>query len=438
MKALVIEAPGTVRLREIPEPPLPEGECRVAVTLAGICRTDLELARGYMGFTGVPGHEFVGVVTAGSASLKGKRVVGEINVPEPGPEDGGQRPRVEDPRHHVPRSVLGILGRQGAFAESLTLPPENLLVVPDSVPDDVAVFTEPLAAAMQILEQLDLPHGQRALVIGDGKLGLLVAQVLKVHGADVTLRGRHAWKLSLAKGWGVRTESAVPRQEPESPFSKPTLEAFHKILHKDAFQPMLEEFGSRIPELKAVAPSPEKLALYRRILDAMTVEERGGSAGFDHDAVRRIANGSGSTVPEVEELLANFGRLHALLDKIRERNRAPASDTQPFPLVVEATGSPDGFKEALKRVAPRGTVILKSTYAPGELPELDAAKVVVDEIRIQGSRCGRFAPALKWLAEGKVDVRGLIETLMPLAQGEEAFALAARRGVKKVLLEIGG
>lgn len=324
MKALVIEAPGVVRLREIPEPALPAGECRVAVTLAGICRTDLELARGYMGFTGVPGHEFVGVVTAGPAHLKGKRVVGEINVPEPGPDDGGKRPHIEDPRHYVTRSVLGILGRQGAFAESLTLPPENLLVVPGGVPDDVAVFTEPLAAAMQILEQLDVPAGQRALVIGDGKLGLLIAQVLKVHGCNVTLRGRHDGKLELARSWGVATERA----------------------------------------------------------DGQTA-------------------------------------------------------TAAFPLVVEATGSPQGFQEALRRVAPKGTIVLKSTYAPGECPELDAAKVVVDEIRILGSRCGRFAPALKWLAEGKVDVRSLIEARMPLAQGEEAFALAARRGVKKVLLEIG-
>ncbi|MCK6472431.1 MAG: zinc-binding dehydrogenase [Planctomycetes bacterium] len=324
MKALVIETPGVVRLREIPEPPLPEGECRVAVTLAGICRTDLELARGYMGFSGVPGHEFVGVVTAGPAHLKGKRVVGEINAPEPGPDDAGKRPHIEDPRHHVPRSVLGILGRQGAFAETLTLPPENLLVVPDGVPDDVAVFTEPLAAAMQILEQLKVPHGPRALVIGDGKLGLLIAQVLKVHGADVTLRGRHVGKLELAKRWGV------------------------------------------------------------------AIERADGQAATDA-----------------------------------------------FPLVVEATGSPRGFQEALRRSAPRGTVILKSTYAPGELPELDAAKVVVDEIRIQGSRCGRFAPALQWLAEGKIDVRGLIETRMPLAQGAEAFSLAARRGVRKVLIEIG-
>lgn len=325
MEALVIEAPGVVRLREIPEPPLLAGECRVAVTLAGICRTDLELARGYLGFRGVPGHEFTGVVTEGPAHLKGKRVVGEINVPELGPDDGGKRPKVEDPRHYVPRSVLGILGRQGAFATSLTLPPENLLVVPDGVPDDVAVFTEPLAAAMQILEQLDVPRGQRALVIGDGKLGLLIAQVLKAHGADVTLRGRHDAKLELARSWNVATERA----------------------------------------------DEAKLA------------------------------------------------------------------TDAFPLVVEATGSPDGFQEALRRVAPKGTIVLKSTYAPGEWPELDAAKVVVDEIRIQGSRCGRFAPALKWLAEDRIDVRGLVETRMPLAQGEEAFARAARRGVRKVLLDIG-
>ncbi len=159
------------------------------VVLSGICNTDLELLRGYHGFSGVPGHEFVGVVEGPSGSpLLGRRVVGEINLP-----CGRCSWCARGLRRHCPkRTVLGILRHPGAHAELLTLPEENLHAVPDSVPDEEAVFTEPLAAACEVLEQVDVAPGTRACVLGPGKLGTLVAQVLRNAGAEVALVGRDA------------------------------------------------------------------------------------------------------------------------------------------------------------------------------------------------------------------------------------------------------
>ncbi|MEM7307834.1 MAG: alcohol dehydrogenase catalytic domain-containing protein [Planctomycetota bacterium] len=160
-------------------------ECRVRVTRAGVCATDLALARGYMGFAGVPGHEFVGVALDGP--LAGSRVVGEINAACGRCEAcrGGLD------RHCPERTVLGILGRPGAFAEELTLPARNLHAVPEGVSDDEAVFAEPLAAAFEIPTQVDLAGAERAAVVGDGRLGLLCAQVVALGGVDVDLFGRH-------------------------------------------------------------------------------------------------------------------------------------------------------------------------------------------------------------------------------------------------------
>ncbi len=155
------------------------------VLRAGVCATDLALARGYMGFAGVPGHEFVGEALEGP--LRGRRVVGEINAGCGRCDDC----RAGDPRHCPDRTVLGILGRPGAFAEQLSLPAANLHAVPDGLPTDRAVFVEPLAAAFEIAEQVPLPAGARTLVAGDGRLGLLCSQVLALRGLDVTLRGRH-------------------------------------------------------------------------------------------------------------------------------------------------------------------------------------------------------------------------------------------------------
>jgi 2-desacetyl-2-hydroxyethyl bacteriochlorophyllide A dehydrogenase len=323
MKALIVGPPGTLDLQDISVPPLPAGECRVAVRLAGICRTDLELVKGYMDFMGVPGHEFVGTVVEGDERLRGRRVVGEINAA------CGQCSfcKAGLGRHCPERTVLGIFRRPGAFAETLTLPAENLLPVPDGVSDEDAVFVEPLAAALEIFEQLHVIPGTRMLVIGDGKLGLLIAQVCAHFGMRTTLFGRHEKKLALARRWGVEAVAAPPADETVSP-------------------------------------------------------------------ARR------------------------------------------YPIVVECTGTPAALELALNHLAPRGTLVLKSTYAPSAPPSIDWARVVVDEITVLGSRCGQFAPALRLLAAGTLDVRCMIDHRKTLSEGLEAFDLAARKGALKVLVRV--
>jgi threonine dehydrogenase-like Zn-dependent dehydrogenase len=173
----------------------------VKVHLAGLCSTDLQIFKGYMGFRGVPGHEFVGAVNEGPADLVGKRVVGEINF------GCGQCDLcARDLSRHCPnRSVMGILNADGAFAEYVSVPIANLHVVPDSVTDEEAVFTEPLAAAFEILTQIQLNPGDEVLVVGDGKLGNLCAQALRLTGAKITALGKHPEKLALIKKSGVRT-----------------------------------------------------------------------------------------------------------------------------------------------------------------------------------------------------------------------------------------
>ena len=173
----------------------------VKVHLAGVCSTDLQILKGYMGFKGVPGHEFVGSVSEGPRDLVGKRVVGEINF-ACGKCDSCRR----DLRRHCPnRAVMGILNADGAFAEYVSVPTANLHVVPDNVSDEEAVFTEPLAAAFEILTQIQLDQADDVLVLGDGKLGNLCAQVLRLTGAKITALGKHAEKLALIKKTGVRT-----------------------------------------------------------------------------------------------------------------------------------------------------------------------------------------------------------------------------------------
>lgn len=190
MRALWL-ADGQARVQDVPPPAPAPGECRVQVLLAGVCATDLALARGYMGFRGVPGHEFVGRALDGP--LAGRRVVGEINA------GCGACAicRAGDARHCPGRTVLGILGRAGAFAEQLVLPAHNLLPVPDDVPDEAAVFAEPLAAALHLLDDAHVAPGTPVLVAGDGRLGLLCAHALALAGADVSVAGRHPERSAL-------------------------------------------------------------------------------------------------------------------------------------------------------------------------------------------------------------------------------------------------
>src|SRR5262245_13018943 len=173
----------------------------IKVHLAGICSTDLQIFKGYMNFKGVPGHEFVGSVSEGPSALIGKRVVGEINF-ACGTCDYCRR----DLGRHCPnRTVMGILNADGAFAEYVSVPTDNLHVVPESIADEEAVFTEPLAAAFEILTQIQLDPGDEVLVLGDGKLGNLCAQALRLTGAKITALSKHAEKLALIKKAGMRT-----------------------------------------------------------------------------------------------------------------------------------------------------------------------------------------------------------------------------------------
>lgn len=314
MRALVLADGGARIVEDRPRPAPAPGEALVRVLVAGICATDLELIKGYAGFRGILGHEFVGRVEECAApGWTGRRVVGTINLGcgecaeclEAGPE-------------HCPRrTVLGIAGRDGAFADVLALPVENLLAVPEGLADEEAVFTEPLAAALRIPQQLaDLQRG-RVAVVGPGRLGLLIAQVLGLK-HEVTVFGRSRGSLELPRELGLAT---------------------------------------------------------------------------------------------------------ALVDDA-------ASDA--WGLVVEATGNADGFAAALEMVRPRGTLVLKSTFAG--TPALDLTKLVVGEVTVMGSRCGPFAPALELLAGGGVRVRPLIEAEYALADALAALEHAARPGVRKILL----
>jgi threonine dehydrogenase-like Zn-dependent dehydrogenase len=288
----------------------------VRVLRAGICNTDLELLRGYYPYTGVLGHEFVGLVEQGPTHLVNRRVVGEINA-----VCGRCRfCRRGQPTHCENRTVLGIVNRHGAFADYLCLPVENLHPVPENVPTEIATFTEPLAAALEIQQQVVICADDRVLVVGDGKLGQLVAQTLALTGCELLVVGRHQEKLANLAARGIKT---------------------------------------------------------------------------------------------------------GLVDAVTDRS---------FDISVECTGNPDGFAIAHRALRPRGTLVLKSTYA-GNL-SLDASALVVDEITLIGSRCGPFPAALELLAAEKVDVRPLIHDTYSLNQGLEAFAQAQRRGVLKVLLEI--
>lgn len=298
-----------------PDPERLPGEALLRVRVAGICATDLELIRGYMDFEGVLGHEFVAeVVEADTPALVGRRVVGEINCP------CRECPTcAEGLTNHCPRrTVLGILERDGAFADYTTLPEACLHQIPEELDERVAVFAEPLAAALQVLEQAPVDGETTVCVLGDGKLGMLVAQVLHTTGCRLTVLGHHEDKLDILRARGIAASLA---------------------------------------------------------------EEAPG--------VR-------------------------------------------YQVVVDATGLPEGLSQALGLVAPRGTVVLKTTVA-GETT-LTLAPVVIDEVTVVGSRCGPLDKAVEWLSGRRVEVEPLIEAAYPLSEGIEAFRHAARRGARKILL----
>ena len=306
---------GKVLLRNQARPRRPEGFALIRLLYGGICNTDIELQRGYYGFRGTPGHEFVGeVVDADDKSWIGERVVGEINL-----ACGKCEWCARGLGRHCPtRTVLGIVKQPGAFREFLTLPERNLRRVPREIPSEEAVFIEPLAAACEILDQVKIPRDASVAVLGDGKLGLLASQVLQAHGTQVHQYGRHKDKLRIAEQSGVSTEIA-----------------------------------KKLPVAK-------------------------------------------------------------------------------YEFVVDATGSSEGLRQAVQMTQPRGTVIMKSTVHG--LVAIDSAPVIVNEITLVGSRCGRFEPALRLLKSRKVRVDAMISDVLPLKSAPQAFKEAAKPGVLKVLL----
>jgi threonine dehydrogenase-like Zn-dependent dehydrogenase len=200
MRALTLSDAGVVLMTDAPPPAPRDGEVIVRVLRAGICETDLQLVRGYMGFRGVLGHEFVGIAESGP--FAGRRVVGEINC---------SCWRCETclagrPTHCPHRTTIGISGHDGAFADFVAVPQRNLHVVPDGMPTDVAVFAEPVAAALQIPAQIAIGRSDRVVVLGDGRLGNLCAQVLARHSDDVTVVGKHERKLALLRDLGIKTQ----------------------------------------------------------------------------------------------------------------------------------------------------------------------------------------------------------------------------------------
>ncbi|MEQ8958159.1 MAG: alcohol dehydrogenase catalytic domain-containing protein [Coleofasciculus sp. C2-GNP5-27] len=210
MQALWLEN-NQLRLRQdVPIPQPPPGEALVRVVQAGICNTDLELIRGYYPYKGILGHEFVGVVEQGPIELQGQRVVGEINAV------CGQCRYCQrgQSTHCENRTVLGIVNRHGAFADYLSLPIENLHRVPNNLPTDLATFTEPVAAALEIQQQVTVSSTERVLVVGDGKLGQLVAQTLALTGCDLFVVGRHQHKLAnlSARGINVGFADAIAKR----------------------------------------------------------------------------------------------------------------------------------------------------------------------------------------------------------------------------------
>ena len=308
---------GTLTVRHLPVPRPAAGEALIRVHVAGVCNTDLEIARGYMGFEGVLGHEFVGTVEqCDDDAWLGARVAGEINL-ACGHCDTCRRGLG---RHCPTRRVLGILGKDGAFAEFLTLPVTNLHRVPEGLSDSAACFVEPVAACFEILEQVAIGPQDRVAILGDGKLAQLAALVLTSQGVQALVVGKHASKLARAEALGLRVACAA-ELEPKS-----------------------------------------------------------------------------------------------------------------FDIVVEATGSPSGMQLAIQLTRPRGTLVLKSTYH-GPL-SFDAAPLVIDELKLVGSRCGPFQPAIAALGAARLRPEPLIDASFALHDAERALARAAEPGVLKVLLTV--
>ena len=290
-----------------PEPSPGTDEAVVRVHLAGVCSTDLQILAGYMGFTGVPGHEFVGEVVDGPADVADQRVVGEINYA------CRRCPTCRRGlgRHCPHRRVMGILGADGAFAEYLAVPLTNLHVVPDAVPDEAAVFTEPLAAAFSILEQVTLGPGDGVVVLGDGKLGLLCAQVLAGTGASVTLVGKHVKNLALVADRGVATvllEAWTPAAAADC-VVEATGSPAGLALAAAAVRPR----GTLV--LKSTVADEHRLSLAPLVINEITVI--GSRCGLFPPALRALADRSVDVTPLIDAKFPLAGGVDALAHAAR-------------------------------------------------------------------------------------------------------------------------
>ena len=321
MKALVFDDKLKLDLN-YPMPKIKDNEVLIKTSMVGICNTDYEITKGYMGYKGVLGHEFVGVVSEVGANcdknLIGKRVVGEINCACNDCEMCHQNLQ----RHCPNRSTLGIWQKDGCFSEYFTLPKENVLTISDNIDDITATFCEPLAAAYEILEQIHIKPDDEVAILGDGKLGLCISLIFKAMNVDYTHIGKHLDKLEISKNLGAK--------------------------------------------IKLVSELDEK-------------------------------------------------------------------DMKSFDVVVEATGSTGGFETSASLVKPRGILVLKSTIVARE--GLNLASIVVDEITIQGSRCGQFKPVLRLLEDKRIDVSPLVSGIYDVDDFKEAFDKNSQKGTLKVLVK---
>ncbi len=316
MRAVVL-SDGLLEEKDCMTPRPKSGEALIKIIMAGICNTDLELIKGYMGFEGILGHEFVGeVVEASDDKWVGRRVVGEINI-----GCGVCEYCLKDRKEHcMDREVLGIYKRDGVFAQYTVLPLKNLLVVPDEISDEQAVLIEPLAAVLRIFDQIKIKPSDKVALLGDGKLGLLVAKVFKNIDIDrFVVFGHHLSKLNLI------------------PFAE--------------------------------------------------------------------------TFLQIED-----------------------SHLKQFDYLIDSTGSHIGFEQAISLLKPEGTLVLKSTVAQEH--KLSLAPVVIDEIKIVGSRCGRFAFAIELLKSDKIDLSDMITSIYKFSDWKHAFEAARKRDSLKILIDV--
>lgn len=314
MKALFFDK--KLKLKNVRSPIPCKNEALIEINAAGICNTDLEIIKGYMNFKGILGHEFAGtIIQAPDAKLIGKKVVGEINI-----GCGACHFCLANLSRHCPkRKVLGIAGKDGTMAEYITLPLQNIHIIPAEINPFYAVFIEPLAAACEILEQIHIEPAHKIMIIGDGKLAALIAQVINLINPNLYVKGKNPTKIQLLNNLNLKAGS-----------------------------------------------------------------------------------------------------------KLFDKNK--------WDIIIEATGNPEGLNIALNYIKPRGTIILKSTYHTDLI--INQNKIVINELRLIGSRCGNFDAAINLLKQNLISLQPLITKILPLKKYEEAFSIAQNPNSFKIIFDI--